>query len=507
MRKLNTLRNLITTTFSYVVLALLGFVRIKVFIANLGEEIYSVNQLFYQIFAYLSIAEAGIGALIVQRYYKLLIEKNKDDINVIHTTAKSFLRKISVGIFAVGIVISFALKFLTNNSLTLGYMQLVFILFMIRNLVDYLMYTPRLLMQADQKSYITNRIINFFKIIEIAVEIILLYNGIDYVYILIPTIILRIVANYFTNKKVYKEYPWLKTVDKKDKSVVKDTKYLLGHRIAGVVSSNTDILVISKFLTPLSVTIYSSYNYIVKFATDAVNLVLNALLASFGNVMHGKEEDKKLNVFEQMNSLFVCMASFLSISMYFILPSLVKLWIGPDKIMDSLAFIFMIIILYQNVSKLMFNAMRDVQGWFKQTQLVAYAEGIMNIILSIILLQYIDLAGVLIATVITNVCTNFWFYPIYTYKNLFDRKPWSYYIKFFVNFAFSAGIIIISKVLFSNLTMSTYFSLAWKGILYMLGVGILTVVFNFAIFKDFRDFMKSMKKLLIDIINRKKEAK
>lgn len=504
MRKLNSLKNLLTTVFSYVILALLGFVRIKVFISNLGEEIYSINQLFYQIFAYLSIAEAGVGALICQKYYKLLIDKKTDDINVIHTTARSFLRKISLGMFIVGVIISFGLKFLTNNSLSLGYMQLVFMLFMIRNLIDYLMYTPRLLMQADQKSHVTNRIVNTYKIIEIALEIVLLYNKVNYAYILIPTIIIRIIMNYFVNKKVYREYPWLKVVEKKDNSVLKESKYILGIRVATIVANNTDILIVSKFLTPLAVTIYSSYNYIIKFAIDAANLVLNALIASFGNVMHSKEDEKKRGIFEQLNSLFVCLASFLAVSMAYLLSKLVNIWLGADKIIDPLSLIFMVIILYQNVSRLMFNAMRDVQGWFKQTQWIAYIEGIGNIVLSIILLHYFDMAGILLATVLINAFTSFLYYPIYTYKKLFNKKPILYYIKFFTNFVFSALLIWLSYTYGANIQMNSYFELIYKGLTYMVIIGVLILIFNFICFKDFRDFMKNIKSLIFDIVKKKK---
>ena len=504
MRKLNSLKNLLTTAFSYVILALLGFVRIKVFISSLGEEIYSINQLFYQIFAYLSIAEAGVGALICQKYYKLLIEKKTDDINVIHTTARSFLRKISLGMFIVGVIISFGLKFLTNNSLSLGYMQIVFMLFMIRNLIDYLMYTPRLLMQADQKSYATNSIVNAYKIIEIALEIVLLYNKVNYAYILIPTIIIRIIMNYFVNKRVYREYPWLKVVEKKDNSVLKESKYILGIRVATIVANNTDILIVSKFLTPLAVTIYSSYNYIIKFAIDAANLVLNALVASFGNVMHSKEDEKKSAIFEQLNSLFICLASFLAVAMAYLLSKLVNIWLGADKIIDPLSLIFMVIILYQNVSRLMFNAMRDVQGWFKQTQWIAYIEGIGNIVLSIILLQYFDMAGILLATVLINAFTSFLYYPIYTYKKLFNKKPILYYVKFFANFAFAAVLIWLSYKFGANIQMNNYFELIYKGTIYMGIVGLLILLFNYICFKDFRDFMKNIKSLIIDILNKKK---
>ncbi|MBR5227299.1 MAG: hypothetical protein IKV94_01505 [Clostridia bacterium] len=508
MRKLNTFKNLMTAIFSNIILALLGFLRIKAFVANLGEEVYSANQLFYQIFGYLSIAEAGVGTLIIQKYYLLLIKKDTDNINVAHTTAKSFLRKISAAIFAVGIVISFFLKHLTNNSLTLGYLQTIFLLFLIRNIIDYLMYTPRLLIQADQKLYKINNIVNGAKIIEILVEVILLSFKVPYEYILIPTIIERIIMNLIANHRVYKEYPWLKAVDKKDNSILKNAKYLIGTRVAVIVSNNTDMLIISSFLSPKDVTTYSAYNYITKFAKDAANIVLNALLASFGNLMHANaKHEEKLETFEEMNSLFIVMGAVICTWFGFFISNFVGLWIGFENQFTMMSLIAALVILYQQITKFMFNGMRDVQGWFKQTQYIAYAEGILNIILSIILLKKIGLAGVLIATVITNFLTNFWFFPIYTYKKMFDKKPFRYYAKFFFNLMLSAILFFITYKTLGTLTAGSFLTLIWKALIYLLVISIIILGLNFILFQDFRNFIYKLRELAKQIFNKNREEK
>ena len=51
---------------------------------------------------------------------------------------------------------SFSLGFLTNNHLSLVYMQIVFMLFILRSVIEYLMMSPKLVMQADQKLYKIN---------------------------------------------------------------------------------------------------------------------------------------------------------------------------------------------------------------------------------------------------------------------------------------------------------------------------------------------------------------
>ena len=96
MRKLNSLKNFITSTIPFIVLIFLGFWKVNVWQNTLDADIYAINQLFFQIFAYLSLAEAGIGALVLKEYYRLFVEKNKDEICIYYTLSKKMLQNCRI---------------------------------------------------------------------------------------------------------------------------------------------------------------------------------------------------------------------------------------------------------------------------------------------------------------------------------------------------------------------------------------------------------------------------
>ena len=96
MRKENSIKNFLTSFLPYIILAVLGFLKLDIFLNSLGEEVYALNQLFLQIFAYVSMADAGIGTLIVQRYYSLFESKDNDAINKIYNGSRKYLKKIMV---------------------------------------------------------------------------------------------------------------------------------------------------------------------------------------------------------------------------------------------------------------------------------------------------------------------------------------------------------------------------------------------------------------------------
>ncbi len=486
MRTSNSIKNFFTTILPYAIITFLGFWKVRAFITNLGNDIYSVNQVFYQIFTYLSLAEAGIGIIAVQKYYKLLVENNKDEINQVYSASKIFLKKVAFLMLGIGAIVSFFLKFLTKNDLSLGYLQLVFMLFLVRNLVDYFMFSPRFVIQADQKAYKINFWINFFKIAETAVEIGLIYLKLNYVIILIPAIFIRFIANIVINRVVSKEYPWLTAVKNPNKSILKGTKDFLAYRICDIVYSNTDLLIISSTLDSIYVVIYSGYNYIVKTITEIINLIMQAIVPSLGNAINKESKEDSYQIFEEQNSLFAFFAMFFSVCVFALIEKFVVLWMGEDKILGMVALALLIGSLFHLIYQKVIVNIVEVKGWFKQTRNIAIAEAVTNVILSIILVQFLGVTGVILATIIATLCTKFWYYPVYVYKHQFERKPTKYYLNFFTDLAVT---IVVSGLFFyvvNKFTVTNYFIWIILAAICAMIAGVVILGYKFAVSKDFR---------------------
>lgn len=491
MRKINSLKNFLTSVIPYFIIALLGFVRISAFIECLGDEINALNQLFFQIFNYISLVEAGVGTLVTQKYYKLLIEDDKETMIRVYTSSVKMLRKVSLAIFFMGVVISFFLEFLTNNSLSLGYMQLVFIIFLFRAIVEYLMLSPRFLLQADQKIYKINVWINFYRILEYVIEIGWLYWGGDYIIILLTSIIIRIISYWYTNRIVYREYPWL-CYDKNVETVeIKGMRNVFTHKVSGTVYENTDILLISSFLSPITVTIYSSYNTIVKFINDIILLLATAVTASFGNVMYKDDDEQKFKTFQEMNVLFFFCATVFVVALYYVTDYfVVHIWLGEQYEMIQLGFIFMLCLLFHNIARRPLLIVKDACAMFRETQMIAIIEAATNLLLSFILVQYIGLIGVLLATVIATLISNFWFYPVYMYRNVFKKSFWIYFGKYTFVVVYTVLLCVLGKYLVpypENAGIILWFVIS---ALFSIGEMLITLVIYYMVFSEFREFVR-----------------
>ncbi len=495
MRKKNSLKNLLSSLIPFFILTILGFLRVNVFINYLGIEIFSLNQLFFQIFAYLSLAEGGIGALVNQQYYKLLAENKFKEINELFSSSKKLFKQISLFIFIGGFLFSFFLNYFTNNNLSLIYMQVVFVIFIFRAILEYVYYPPRIIMQADQKSYKVNIIYNIYRIFEILIEISALYLGGNYLLILILSIIIRLIMYNHINKGIYKDYPWLNKNIKNSNIKIKGIKDMMAIKLAGVAYENTDIILISSFLKPIDVTIYVSYNYITKFLNDFAYMIYSSVVAGFGNVLNKENKDYSKNIFEEINIMFLTLAVIFSTITVISINKFIALWVGNDLVVSNITLFGFILLLFYNITKKPFLIHRDTSGFFKETSKVNIIEAVLNILFSILLINKLGISGVLFGSILSSLITNFWFLPKITYKG-YNLKPTKYYFKFLFHLLITFVVSILGMKLFSLFKINSF--ITWGLYTLVIAVFIIIIVFiiEYLLNKDFKSLFNKIKDVL-----------
>lgn len=496
MRKKLSLKNFISSIIPYVIVLILGFVKVDVFLSSLGEDIYALNQLFFQLFAYISLAEGGATNYIIQLYYKHFVENNKEKIKEIYRSSVLFMRKIAMIVFIVGFGVSFFLKFLTNNNLSSFYMQIVFIIFIVRSCIEYLLMSPKLVMQADQKLYKINIIYYIFKILELMFEIVLLKIGVDYITTLISSTLLRTLSYVFINRKVFKQYPWLKEKSNKNMVKIKGINNMFVHRIAEAIHYNTDIILVSSFLKPLVVTIYSSYNYITKYLTDGVDIVGNSMSASVGNVIYKEDNESKVKILDELLILYLVFAVFFCSACFILINSFIKLWIGSKYIIDSFSLILIIINLFIVIARKPLNIYFNSAGWYKETRLIVFLEAIVNLVFSLLLVKKFRLVGLLFGTLISMLLTTFWYIPKFVWKDKLGQKLSIFFARYLLCFSFSAILSFIGYNLINRININSYIYWIFIAIIISIIIGIIILIIFYLFSKSFRRLFNKIFALL-----------
>lgn len=507
MRKENSLKNFITSTVPFFILVFLGFWKVNVWQNTFSNDVYALNQLFFQIFAYLSLAEAGIGSIVQKEYYKLLITDDKDTINIFYTLSKKMLRQVSAVIAAAGFVVSFFLPILTKgNELSFRYMQNVFMLFIIKSLVEYVLFSPRFVLQADQKLYKINIQMNIYKIIEGLFEVVLVMHGMSYEIVLFITLFIRIIMNLRINSIIFNEYRWLKSVKETGSYKITGMSHILIYKLVSVVYENVDVLLISTFVNPISVIIYSNYKYITKYISDMIYMVGNAVMSSLGNLLYSDEDEKETYYkYEMINTMFYFLACFFTISLGYCIDSFISIWVGPSKVFDRISFSCIMFLLFHNIVRRPQYILKDIFVLYKELQLISIIETLINIVLSIILVQKWGIKGVLVATVIATFLTNLWYFPLFLYKRVFKKKMWHDIAKYISCFALVLGILTFSFWKLPQISSKGYIMWFIASCIYSVIILIILFIVFLLWFRSFRRLCVELRDMFKVILRRKNE--
>lgn len=505
MRTKNSLLNFLTSYIFYFLLAILGFVKVKVFIGCLGEDLFSLNQLYINLFSYLSLAEGGLSLAFLYHLYPLLSLNKYNKINEVYSGIKQMFKYIGLIIILFGLLLSFFLPFfIKGNPFSSLYLTITFLLFILKSTIDYFMFAPRLIMQADHKMFKVNITIYSYRFLEVIIEIILLLNHINYLIILIPSLFIRYFQNYHVNKKVFYNYPWLRLTKKKDKQPQKDIKHLFVMRIVELVNNNTDIIILSTFLGSRAVSCYSAYFYLFKFALDTNNQIFNAVKDGLGNVFVKNDQNKNKQILKEIFMMFFYLSTIIIILFSFVINPFIILWIGNSYLVSNLTLILMLIILYLNINIRPLLIIKTLLGHFQNLKKIITIEAILNILLSIILVNKIGFNGVLIGTLIAFLGTSFWYFPCNLYKTMLKNLSVGEY---FLKLIFNSCLIIILIYFLNNfyIFLLNFFSslnfLSWLITSFIFGLIIMiivTVIFIIC-YKDFRLIILRIKKVIKDL--------
>lgn len=487
MRTKKSLKNILSIVIFNLVIGVLGFFKVHFFVKGLSNDIYSLNQLFYQVFSYIVITDIGFGLLINKAFYNAFAKDDYEEVNRIYSTSKKFYNIIGFIMLGISLIVSFFIQYLTKADVATFYIQIVFIIFMIRNIVDYFFVAPRYVLEADQKFYKINHFLKFSKILEIIVEIILVILGVDYILVLVPGIFITIIIDLYVNKRIKEYYPWLKNDKSFNKKYLKGTKDVIWRKLAGLLNSNTDIILISAFIDPLNVIIYTSYTYITKFITDTIYLICHAILPSFANVMIKEKGEKAYATFNEVNVFFQFIAVFVFIMLYVFLNNLIVFWVGEEYLVTKICLFLFCFNAFQLIAEKSITLVVNSKGLFKETKVATIVEAILNLTLSLVLIHYFGIIGVLLGTVISFIVAPFLQNPFYIYKNVFKKSSIRYFLQYLFVVLIGVGFIFI----FGMLNLTTDSVIRW--VLYVFGasavvLAVLCILF-YIFFPSFRDLV------------------
>ena len=471
----NSTKNMYTGLIYQILVLVFRFVTRTVFINSLGSEYLGINGLFSNILTLLSLADLGIGGALVYSLYEPIAKKDEGRQRVIVQYLHKLYIIIGVAILVIGIILLPFLKYLIKDNVTFINLNLVFLVYVFQTASTYLFFPSKVeFLCANEKRYLYNKIANIIVILSNLAQILILIIFKNFYLYLFTVIIFNILQAYLVSRKTNKLYPFItkktkKTLTKEEKkNIFKDCGSLMIHRMNYIVLTATDNIIISKYLGLSTVGLYSNYVLITNSITNILSTFFDSISASIGNLQTNSSKDKDYQIFKLTNFITAVCFGVFSVGIYVLANDFIKLWLG-DSYLLSTTFVAMISInLYIEGLRKFLSTYRSAHGLFREKKLVPLIGMIINIVVSIILVQKIGLFGVLLGTFISNVTTFMWVEPYIIYKKVFNKNVSGYYLKNILYLVFFIVMALICRKVCNLIPIS--------GILGFIIYGIITVM-------------------------------
>ena len=409
MRTEKALKNSVISVLSQIVILILAFINRKIFLLFLDINYLGYESLFTNIFNLLNITELGIGGIITFHLYKELADNNTKEISKLMTLYKQIYRVIAVIVLLLGVMIFFVLPLIITDNITdWNYVRLIYIIQLIGTVANFVLVCNRTIFTADQKEYKVVTIDLVSKIIIQILQIIMIVCFKSFILYLICKSVSTIIANFIIWILRRKEYKYIdnkikvQREDIKKWNIVSDVKNFIIHKIAYVIYSGTDNIVISAFCGIKNVALYGNY-YIIQ--TNVMNLIigkmLNPIQATIGDYVYScKDLSKQQENFNMLDMFGIILASYVTIGFLVFFQPAINLWLGEEYILGYGFVITYCIITYLSVSFEILYKYRSAFGDYNKDRNYMISAAVLNIFFSIVLSKIFGMVGINIGTIL-----------------------------------------------------------------------------------------------------------
>ena len=484
MDKLKLARNIVTGFVGQFIIIILGLIIPRLFIDSYGSDLNGLISTIVQIFAYMALLEAGIGAASQNALYKPIQEDNKTEISEIISVTKEYFKKFTF-LYAVGVILlALGLPFLLKTNVDHMVIFSIVLLEGMSGVISfYFVETTVILLNVDGKSYVNNTINLANKIIGYIVKIVMAVLGINIVILQLAYFLIIVAKVIFYEIYFRKNYSWVRFKSQNKKLKLKDRNSYILTEVCWTIFSSTDMIVLSMFVSTQLSSVYAIYNMIFTNITLLVNAVYMSIVYVLGYTYHESIE-KYSRIHDSFNSIFIGLMTVLMSVCYVLTIPFVELYTrgvsDVNYLYTSLPIMFCLIQLI-SWSRYVSGNLTGIAGYAKQTSYVSLIEALTNLILSIIFVKKLGIVGVTLATVIALPVKVVWCTYVAD-KKVMHRSYWKSISIIGINFLFFIGVILVFKIY--RPTINSYGQFFIWGVLLTIVFSIIGMGLNFLVNKD-----------------------
>ena len=399
--------------------------KVRIILLNYGHEYYSIFQSSNGIFSYLILIESGFSVAYLLKMYEPYAKKDYQKVQGLYLGLEHMLYKAAtIMLIGVAVITIFYPLILADNKLGNFEIRVLIALCGLKFVLPYFFtVAKKQILNIVEKSYIISIIDSLVNLITdvIIIGIACLTNWsftvtvLASILMLIPSILVyTCILSYYKKKLGFTR----DTEPSYEASSM--TKDIMAQKIAYLADSNVDQIILST-RDLLQTTVYTSFSSVVSYPVS----LINQLIASFRGHMGVRLADNaeaSYYLFRKLLAINYYIATVIASVFIFQAQAFINLWIGNIYIASDLTVILFASVLFRKCAENTVTIAREGRNLYKESKRYALAAAAVNFFLSIVLVQFFEINGLLMATIIADLFVlDFNNYRI-VFHNIFKKK-------------------------------------------------------------------------------------
>ena len=464
-----------------------GLILPRIIIPAYGSDVNGLISSITQFLTYISLLEAGVGSIFRTSLYKPLANGDMEGVSGVINEQKRFYRKIGLIFVFYVIALCFVYPMIAKTETDKTFIVTCILILSISTFAEYFFSLPYVsLLSADQKvriSYIVSIVYTIVNIlvslfwVALKADIWLIYLSMSIIGLLRPLFYtLYVKMHYALNKKAVCNRDAL---NQRWNGIV--------HHFAFYVHTNTDSTILTLFISTAMVSVYNVYNAIICGIYGVVLSVSNSVAAGLGNLLVMGNKDQINRTVDSFELLQAGLTTMLYTIVALTLIPFVRIYTAQMTDMPYIQPLFGYIMVISGATycfRCIYSTISLNANKYKETQLGAVLECVVNLVLSLVLVLVANmgLVGIAIGTAM-GMLVRYIFDVCFLSKNVLNRSVFRSFKMLFVSVLIAVLSIAICHVVLpydaiDSMIRWLLIALATAGITALLAVIVYTIFYR-----------------------------
>lgn len=509
-RTTKSIKNAQVNVIYYLIQIILGFWSRKVFYDYLGSEILGLDTTAQSLLQFLNIAESGVGAAVAYFLYSPFFNNDKEKIIKIVAIQGYIYKRIANLILVLALVVMLFFPWIFSDiKIPLWYAYVTFSVLLFGNLLGYYVNYKQSVLAADQKTYKVTRVTQLTSILfKVFLIFYLPYSSYPFYLYVSTTLLGSIIGCIWLNIVIKNEYPWLDLSNKNGRilirefpEVLKKTKQLFVHKVAGYIVFYCSPLIMYSFSTLTIIAYYGNYLAITNNIKILLTQAFSSTSAAIGNLVASNDYKRMLSVFWELVDSRMCISTIIIFVLSIVTEPFITVWLSSKYLLGKDILFLILLNMWLFINRSTIDAFKDGFGIYQDIW-APFAEGTINLLVSIVAGIFWGIEGVLLGGIFSYIIVVYIWKPYYLFKVGFNIDSINgFFIPYIKRIILSVVFFMILYYIVSviKLNIINYYDVFYWSILLLL----ISTVYFYVGFFIFTNGMKLFHNRIMEMIKNK----